>query len=917
MLSSFLRLLSRLKALFRQERANREFAEEVEAHLALLTDQFVRQGMTPSEADFAARRQFGNAALREQQQREARSYLWFGTVLQDIRYGMHMLAKSPALTAIALTSLALGVGANAAIFTLAKAALIDTLSVPHPKNLKLLAYVQDERSVVRNDWGNFYSDPQGRTVIASFSWPAYLELRRTSNSLGNLFAFVDLSQFEHLSATIDGHAEVVNAELVSGNFFQSIGIGTVLGRGIEPADDSVPGSGAVAVISDAYWKQRFEGSSAVIGKRINVNLTPVTIIGVAPPGFTGASHVQTAQDLFLPISMQPLIFPQPTGSLLNDANIWWVQVMVRLKPEISETAARASLALSLNQAIRATMLVPEDRSIPQLILLPGGRGWNYAAQELEHPMPLLLALAGLILLLACVNVATLLLARFSSRQREISVRIAIGAGRMRVVRQMLTESLCLAMLGGTAGLLLGYVGRNLLPRLFSTSWGPGELHTSFDWGVFWFALAISVLTGLGFGVGPAWQAARTSVNAGLKEGGLTMTRRRNGLGGKVLVVVQVSLCMLLLISAGLFVRTLINLQALNPGFNKMGLLLFAIEPPAQRYPAPKNVELLQRLEDRIGSVPGVESVTLSREALLAQSGSNSDFITEGQTKVIGREQPVSFNSVGHTFFATMGIPILYGRAFDAGDTSASPKVAIISRALANKKFAGRNPVGESFRMEQEGEPFRIVGVSANTKYAWIREDPPPTFYVLYTQEANVRRSMTFEIRTRGNPKDFVNAIRKVVESVDKDLPLIDVRTQQEQIDAVLAPERSFAMVTAGFGVLGLLLATVGVYGVISAGVAQRWNEIGVRMALGATTDQVLRMVLGEAMVLAMAGIGTGLCAALLLKRFLSSMLFGLKPMDGLTLAGATLLLSSAALLAGWAPARKASRVQPVQVLRHE
>jgi predicted permease len=917
MTSLILRFLSRLRGLFGQAKANYEFANEVETHIELLMERLIRQGMSQKDAARAARRQFGNTALLEQRQRETRAFLWMTTVFQDVRYGLRMLARSPGITAIAIASLALGIGANTAIFTLAKAALFDALSVPYPDHLRLLAYTQDDRSAIRHDWGDFYTDKQGRTVVASFSYPAYQRLRDRDHSLGDLFAFVDVNQFEHLSATIDGHAAAVTAELVSGNFFQAMNVGTAIGRPLEPKDDAVPGSGAVAVISDSFWQQRFDRSPSVIGKTIDVNLIPITIVGVAPRDFSGASHVHAPQDLFLPLSMQPLIFPVKAGSLLSDSDTWWLQIMGRLQPGISDEQARASLAVSLDQAVRSTITVPNDRSVPPLLLLHGGRGWNYAAQELEHPMPLLLSLAGLVLLLACVNVANLLLARSSTRNREISVRLALGASNRRVVRQMLTESLCLSTLGGSAGLLLGYLGRNILPHLLLSSWGPTTLRTRFDWRVFAFTSVISFLTGLGFGVGPAWQAARTSLNAGLKDGGTTMSRHRGGIAGKMLVVLQVSLCMLLLVCAGLFVRTLANLNALDPGFNKRGLLLFAIEPPAQRYPAPKNVEVLHRVEERLASLPEVESVTLSREALLAQSGSNSDFLPEGRPRVAGGNKHIAYNSVGQNFFTTMGIPILYGRQFGLRDTATSPGVAVINRALAQKEFAGTNPIGASFQMKEGGEPIEIVGVCADAKYAWLRADDSPTFYVLYTQQMDPSGSMTFEVRTKGNPRDFAGAIRGVVESVDKDLPLIDVRTQEEQIDATLAPERSFATVASAFGVLALVLASIGVYGVMAVGVSRRVNEIAVRMALGARADQVLRMVLGEAMALAVAGVGAGLCAALLLTHLLSSLLFGLKPTDLLTLVTSGLLLSVVAILASWGPARRASRIQPVQALRHE
>ena len=407
------------------------------------------------------------------------------------------------------------------------------------------------------------------------------------------------------------------------------------------------------------------------------------------------------------------------------------------------------------------------------------------------------------------------------------------------------------------------------------------------------------------------------MNAGLKDGGTTMTRHRRGLTGKMLATVQVALCMLLLVSAGLFVRTLANLNALDPGFNKKGLLLFAIEPPVKRYPAPKNVEVLHQIEERIGSLSGVESVTLSREALLAQSGSNSDFILDDQTKIPAAQGEIAFNSVGHDFLQTMGIPILYGRTFDSKDTSTSTRVAVINRALAQMEFGGKSPIAAFFRMEQGGEPLEIVGVCANAKYAWIRDNEPPTFYVLYTQQKDLKGSMTFEVRTKGRPESFSGEIRRTIEAVDKDLPLIDLRTQEEQVDAALAPERSFAIVTSGFGLLALMLASVGVYGVVAASVSRRVNEIGVRMALGARADQVLRMVLGEAVGLALAGIGVGLSAALFLTRFLASMLFGLKPADPLTLLCSGLLLSLVALVAAWGPAQHASHIQPERALRHE
>jgi predicted permease len=912
------RFVSRLRGLFGREKADREFGDEIEMHLDLLTERLLHQGMSHEEATHAARRQFGNVGVLEERQREMRAFSWIVVLVQDLRYGLRMLWKNPGVTIIAVISLALGIGANTAVFTVAKAALLDELSVPHPERLRLLAYTQPERSVIQNDLGDFYTDSGGRTVIASFSYPVYQMLFRHDHSLGELFAFVDIDQFEHLSATIDGHAEVVTGELVSGNFFEGMQVRTVLGRPIEPQDDAAPGAGAVAVISDSFWERRFGRSPLVIGKAIEVNLTPITIIGVAPPSFSGASHVQAIQDLFMPLSMQPVIFPRGDKSLLSDANTWWIQIMGRLQPGISDEQARSSLNLGLAQAIRATMAVPKDRSLPALLLLSGGRGWNYAAQELEHPMPYLLALAGFVLLLSCVNVANLLLSHSSSRVREISIRLALGASKKRVMRQMLTESLCLSAFGGAVGLLIGYLGRNVLPKLLSPSWGAGTLSVRFDWPVFGFTCAISLLTGVAFGMVPAWESSRMTLNTALKNTGRSMSDPRKGITGRMLVVLQVALCMLLLVSAGLFLRTLLNLRALDPGFDKRGLLLFALEPPAKRYPVPKNIEVLRRIEQSIARLPGVRSVTLSREALLAQSGSNSDFVPVGREAAERQHQHVALNWVGPGFFATMGIPILHGRSFNPHDALSSHNVAVINAALAQKEFDGTNPVGAFFRMEEDTDPIEIVGICANAKYGWLRDDVPPTFYALYTQRKDMfGKSMTFEVRTKGNPKEYVEAIRGAIALVDKDLPLIDVRTQEEQIEASIGPERSFATVTTGFGILALGLASIGVYGVVSSGVSRRVNEIGVRMALGARADQVVRMVLGEAVCLTLFGIAGGLCGALFLTRLLSSFLFGLKPTDVLTFAGAGLVLSLVAILASWAPAYRAASIQPVEALRHE
>jgi predicted permease len=916
-----MRLFARLRSWFKWIAKPRQLENEMEAevrfHLESYAADLVRHGVPKQEALRRARVEFGGIESHKDAMRASVGLRFWGELCADIRYGVRMLRRNPSFTTIAVASLALGIGANTAVFTLAKAALLDTLSVSHPDQLRLLAWPQDDKSVVDSMWGDGCPDGKGHFVVASFSYPVYEQLRQQNHVLGELFAFKELGGgLDRLTATIDNQAEIVTGELVSGNYFQGFSVGTVLGRPIEPADDATAGGGPVAVISDAFWARRFGRSSGVIGKAIKLNLVPITIVGVAPSGFTGASHVEVSPDVFLPLTMQPVIAPKGEHSLLNDPEIWWVQVMGRLQPGISEDSARASLAVALSQAVQSTMTVPKGATLPSLTLILGNRGWlNYADRQLEQPSSILLALTGLVLLLACANIANLLLARSVRREREMSVRLALGAGRGRIVRQMLTESLILSMLGGCAGLIIGYLGRDAIPRLLSSKWDVAPISGRFDWSVFAFTLMISLISGLLFGVGPAWQATRSIVNAGLKENTTTHTRRR-GFAAKALVAIQVALCMLLLVGAGLFVRTLVNLNATDTGFQPNGLLLFAINPPTLRYPAPKNIDLLHEIEEKIAPLPGVASVALSAEPLLAQTASNDGFFPDGQPRKPGREQLVLSNSVGQNFFATMGIPVLYGRAFDFRDTPTSAKVAIINLALARKEFAGMNPIGKTFKTEEE-DRYEIVGVSADAKYTDLRDDSPPTFYLLYRQQKDARDGMTFEVRTKGDPGVLVGSIRSAVQWVDKDLPLIDMRTQTDQIKASIAPERIFAAVTAGFGVLALILAMIGVYGIMACSIERRVNEIGIRMALGAQASQVLGMVLRETAWLAAIGIGAGLVAALLLTRFLASMLFGLKPTDPATLTAAALLLFAIAVLAGWRPANRASLIQPMQALRHE
>jgi predicted permease len=898
---------------------DRELDEELRFHIHSYAEDLMRRGMSRDEAMRRARAELGSVAAGKENCRAAWGTRWLDELRGDLRYALRMLARSPGFAAIAIGSLALGIGANTVIFTAAQHMLLDRLAVPHPEQLRLLHWTEPQTGVVQEMWGEFDDLPQGGEVSTSFSYPVYLQLRRENQSLANIFAF---KPYGRITVTIDGQAGVADAEMVSGNYYSSLEVQPQLGRGIQESDDGAVGSGPVITISDKFWTRRFARSPNVIGKTILLNTTPMTIVGVNPPAFTGAYSAQDSPDVFLPFSMQPIVVPQnmdPTWapSLLGNKELWWVLVMGRIKPVVSDAPARASLNVALKAAIRATMTVKKDNDVPALLLEDGSRGQNPSA-ELAQPIYVLMGLAGFVLLLACANLANLLLARAGARQREMSVRLALGAPRARILRQMMTESLLLSLTGGIAGLALAWVVRNAIPRLLADSWSPPAFAARFSLQIFAFAAAISIITGLIFGFAPAWQSARVTVSSGLKDSGQTVTHRRRGLAGKTLVVIQVALSMLLVVGAGLFVQTLMRLSRTPVGFSTHNLLLFGVQPPRSRYPGATSITLLHRIEDKLAAVPGVQSVTLTRVPLISGNVSNITFIPEGQQRKPQGNPSVFVNDVGNDFFTTFRIPILAGRGFNAGDTATSRKVAVISEQLTRKYFPNLNPVGRTF--QTNGTPpatIEIVGVCADAKYYTLKKDSEPTYYAPYSQASNGISEATFAVSTRLPGQTLLPSLREAVRSVDTSLPMLDVRTQDEQIAATLQHEQIFANLTGGFGVLALVLACIGIYGIMAYSVSRRTNEIGIRMTLGAQPSRVLRMVLGEASWLAAAGILVGLGAALALGRLVASLLYGLKFWDPVTLVVATTLLSAVALTASWIPARRAAAVDPMRALRHE
>jgi predicted permease len=608
--------------------------------------------------------------------------------------------------------------------------------------------------------------------------------------------------------------------------------------------------------------------------------------------------------------------------LLSNSTIWWVQLMARQKPGVSVEQATAGLNVALNAAIHATMTVAKDDTMPRLELEDGSRGLNIEGRQFAQPMHVLLAVVGFVLLIACANIANLMLARSSARQREMSVRLALGAGRSRILRQVLTESLMLAAIGGAVGLLFGYMARTALPKLLLNSWEREGMNVPFDWRVFCFTTGITLATGVLFGIAPAWNATRAEISTAIKDGGKGSSKQRKGWSGRTIVAFQIALSTLLVVGASLFVRTLINLNAVDVGFRADDLVLFDLNPPNKQYPAPKDIALHARVEQALLSVPGVEGVTLTDVPLLANSVSESDFNVEGapKTKDHGEGSGAMQETVGQDFLSVMGIPMVAGRNFTAQDVEAQQRFSIVNQALARKYFPNQNPIGRRFSMDDVTVKNRswleIVGVAANTRYANLQQETPPLHFDLYRQSKDIGGA-TYIVRTRLKPDAIVPSLRAVVNDIDRDLPLLDVRTQRQQIDDTISQQRVFASLTAAFGILALALACVGIYGIMAYAVSQRTNEIGIRLALGAQRRQVRGMVLKEAGWLAAVGVVVGVAVALWLGQLVKSMLYGLRPSDPASLVGAAGLLLGVALLAGWIPAMRASRVEPMEALRHE
>lgn len=922
--------------LVRRRSKEEELAAELQFHLQEEADEQRAAGMRSEEAHGAARRELGNLGLIEEETRATWTWTLLEQVVQDVRYGTRAMLRNPAFTILASLSLALGIGANTAIYSFMDALLMRPLPVADPASLVVLKWhitskKDTDNTVVHHASGYFDHDPKMGKISPIFPYSAF-ELLRKSSALSVLFAYHPAGK---LNILVGQQAEITRGEYVSGDYFRGLGIVPAAGRLIADNDDWA-GAPAVVVLSYGFAQTRFGDVGGAVGQKLLIDNIRFTAIGVTPPRFFGVDPSK-APDLYLPLHAHLLLdVERGPGAVdrYHDEHYYWIEMMGRLRPGLTLAEARTGLAPVFNAWVAGTATTDlERKNLPRFVLQDGARGVDRRRGDYSQMLSVLLAIVGLILAIACANIANLLLARSTARRREMAVRLSIGAGRWRVIRQLLTESLLLALLAGGMGILVAIWGMRFLTHVLFAGGEPLAVRPELNSGVMAAALLLTVVTGLLFGLAPAIQAARVDPMPVLKEsqtGGLRGgARLRLGLG-RMLVVLQLVLCLLLLVGANMFVRTLTNLRSLDLGFEREKVLQFKVNAHQAGHRDPEILVFYNNLEKRLAAIPGVRSATMANSPLIGAGAWGWPVVP------LGREQP-EHAPTGHGsgfsrmathvlgvapgFFSTMRIPLLAGREFDDRDRKDTTPVAIVNEAWEKVNLHGGNPVGQSvisFGLHTKPQQMEIVGLARNARYDDLTGDFPAIVYLPWEQNPGLPvDEMTFFLRTAGNPLGYAGAVRQVVHQADARMPVEALSTQTAQIEREIVPEMLFARLCTAFATLSLVIACVGLYGTTSYAVARRTSEIGIRMALGARRETVVWMVLRDVLMLAIIGLAIGLPIALGASRVIESLLFGIKPGDPWSLVSAVTILLSAALAAGYLPAWKASRIDPMTAVRHE
>jgi predicted permease len=841
-----------------------------------------------------------------------------GTFWKDVRYAIRMLVKAPGFALIGILTLALGIGANTAIFSLVDAVLLRQLPVKDPQRLVLFTWH------AQGKWPPNVSQT-GNDSRFSFSYPAFKELRDRNQSLSSVFAWVPMGFTpQNTTVGINGRATLANGMMVTGEFFSGLGVTPMLGRTITKADEN-QGAPRVAVISYAYWTRGFARDPSVVGRNVTVNGLPFTIVGVAPQSFYGVQQ-GVEPDLWIAFDDLPNLRPwsqKPTGSdSVYTARNWInLNIMGRLKPGMKRGQAQAELNVLFHHYLTEDWKPQSESAVPAFLLTPAAAGIPYLRKALTQPLLILMAAVGMVLLIACANLATLLLARAMARQKEVSVRLALGASRARLVRQLLTESVLMAGLGGAVGLLFAEWGTGALLALFASGQNQVVLAVRPDASILLFTLGVSVLTGILFGLAPALRASGFDLAVSMRETAANVTagRDRHRLG-RSLVVVQVALSLVLMIGAGLFVRTLMNYEEHNFGFNQSQLMSFGVDPTRAGYQGERMMNFYSQLLDRVRALPGVHSATITEYAPFSGWSNNSDVAIVGAARK-PENSMLRFQVVGPNFFSTMQIPLVLGRGIEASDTAATPKVAVVDETFVKQFLPNENPIGQKFyfgRQPTALNTFEIIGVAKPAELTDIHATLRPKAYLDYAQAPPaVLGALFFEVRTAGDPRALISSLRETVGEMDPDMPLMEVSTQSDLLASALTQETLFARLSGFFGILALILAVIGLYGTMAYTVTRKTHEIGIRMALGATPGGVVGMFVGQGVRLAGIGVAVGLVAAWGVTRLAHSLMYGVSATDPLTFAGVALLLVGVCAAACYIPARRATRIAPVTALHYE
>jgi macrolide transport system ATP-binding/permease protein len=905
---------------WRRRQREADLDAEIAFDIALEVEENVQSGLSREQAERLSRRDFGNVLSLKEGIRDRWSWTSWERLAQDLRYGWRTLRKNPLFTAMAVLSLALGVGANTAIYSFMDAILLRSLPVPHPEQLVIFKWhAKGFPAVAHKLSGGWNTDPHTGVSGSSFPYPVFESVRADRAVLSGLFVFTGA----RLNLTIRDQSELGDVQFVSGGFFSALEVRPASGRWIEDGDDRF-GAVPVAVIGDRYWRSRFAQSPGAIGQSILINGTPFTIVGVSAPDFFGVDPAGVP-DVFIPLHSSAAFAAQAADvQRFSSKNWYWLQMMGRLRPGIGMGQAQTALAAQFHQLVEGTASEQEKADLPALLAEEGGGGIDSLRRDYSKPLYVLMTLVSLILAIACANIASLLLARATARRREMAVRLSLGAGRLRVVRQLFTESVLLALIGGLFAVPVAILGIQFITWLLANGRATFTLHADLNWHVLAFTFALSLIAGGLFGLLPAIRATKVDLSPALKEAKATASHGvfRHSLIrvnlGQLLVVSQIAISLMLVIAAGLFVRTLSNLNSIELGFNRENVLLFRLNARQVGYKDTALARFYANLRSRLRTIPGVREATLSDLALVSNSGSEYGVTVPGASQPPGREAGTSLIHAGPAFFTTMQIPILLGRELDDRDSTGAHRVAVVNEVFARKYFGSVNPLGRRFGLEDDkAADIEIVGIAKAARYNSLKRAVPPVVYLPYGQDLRTLGQMVFELRTAGDPLALVNAVRQIVHEADLRLPISNVNTQSRQIDQTINQERTFAELCTCFAILALGISCVGLYGTMAYAVARRTSEIGVRMALGAERRRIIWMVLREVCWLAVTGLTIGLGAAWATTRYVESFLFGLKHNDPLALSLSVGLMAAASILAGYAPASRASRIDPMIALRHE